>query len=171
MIDKSLIDLKIEEHYVKKGDPSKPTYYIVRPIHRINKGLLGIYLISAGYIYYALSKGYFPVVDVQNYKSGYLPPEKFGKENAWEYYFEQPLRIGLEEAYNGENVILGNLDWISSQSLSLINPALFKNRNHDHLIKYLKLVNRGLLMIKPDIMEEILSVGKRYFPRMIAYSV
>ncbi|MBQ6296943.1 MAG: hypothetical protein IJK81_04535 [Selenomonadaceae bacterium] len=164
MIDKSLIDLKIEEHYVKKGDPSKPTYYIVRPINRLDKGLLGIYLLAAGYIYYALSKGYFPVVDVQNYKSGYLPPEKFGKENAWEYYFEQPLRIGLEEAYNSENVILGDLDW-SRKSLALINRHLFENRNHDDLIKYLRLINSGLLMVKPAIMKEILSMREKLFSK------
>ena len=162
MIDKSLIDLKKEEHYVKKGDPSKPTYYIVRPVNYLGNGLLCIYLISAGYIYYALSKGYFPVVDMQNYENGYLPPEKFGKENAWEYYFEQPLRFGLEEAYNGENVILGDLAW-TPICLPLLSPALFENRNHDHLIKYLKLVNRGLLMIKPDIMEDILSIRETLF--------
>lgn len=162
MIDKSLIDLKREEHYVKKGDPNKPTYYIVRPINHVANGLLCIYLISAGYIHYALSKGYFPVVDMQNYTSGYLPPEKFGKENAWEYYFEQPLRIGLEEAYNGENVVLSDLSW-SPKCLPLLSHALFENRKHDALIKYLKLVNRGLLMIKPDIMEEILSVREMLF--------
>ena len=26
---------------------------------------------------------------------------KVGKENVWEYYFEQPFNIGIEEAYKG----------------------------------------------------------------------
>ncbi len=164
MIDKSLIDLKTEEHYVKKGAPNKPTYYIVRPTIYRGNGLLCLYLISAGYIRYALSKGWLPVVDMQNYQNSYLAPEKFGKENAWEYYFEQPLRIGLEEAYNGENVILGNINW-SSKSLPLLRYSLFENRNNNYLIEYHNLIRKGLLMVKPDIMEEILSVRETLFSK------
>lgn len=95
------------EHYIKRGDPSKPTYYIIRR-KLTDVGLFSNFIVFAGHIRYALTKGWLPVVDMQNYPNAYLAPEKFGKENAWEYYFEQPLRIGLEQAYNGENVILSN---------------------------------------------------------------
>ncbi|MBR0290229.1 MAG: hypothetical protein IJQ82_14740, partial [Selenomonadaceae bacterium] len=100
-----MVDKNSEEHYIKKGDPDKPTNSIIRRLPDTT-GLLARYRMVMGHVRYALSKGWLPVVDMQNYANPYLAPEKLGKENSWEYYFEQPLRIGLEEAYNGENVVL-----------------------------------------------------------------
>lgn len=100
-----MTDTNWDEHYIKRGDPTKPTYYVIRRRYE-GTGLFARYIHYAGHIRRALSKGWLPVVDMQNYPNPYLSPEKFGKENSWEYYFEQPLRIGLEQAYGGENVIL-----------------------------------------------------------------
>ena len=85
-----MTDTDWSEHYIKRGDPTKPTYYIVR--RRLETtGLFARYKIIGEHIRYALSKGWLPVVDMQNYANPYLPPEKLGKENSWEYFFEQPL--------------------------------------------------------------------------------
>ena len=153
MIDKNLIDQNWEEHYVKKGDPSKPTYYIVRRKFTTT-GLCSNFLLFAGHIRYALSKGWFPVVDMQNYVNPYLAPDKFGKENSWEYYFEQPLRIGLEEAYNGENVIL------CSEKISFPNN-IFKDSKS--LTEWKKLVKKDLLKVKPALMKEIFAIREKLF--------
>jgi len=155
LIDKSLIDQNTEEHYVKKGDPNKSTYYIIRP-RWSTAGLFAHFAVFAGHIRYALSKDWFPVVDMQNYPNAYLVPQKLGKENAWEYYFEQPMRIGLEEAYNGENVILGSI-------VEPPRPTLENILDHATLAKWRMLVKKGLLTIKPDIMKEVLSVRERLF--------
>ena len=56
------------EHYIKRGDPSKLTYYIIRQNGKV--GLLSNFI-----------NGWLPVVNMQNYPNPYLPPEKFGKEN------------------------------------------------------------------------------------------
>jgi len=56
LIDKSLIDKNWEEHYVKKGDPNKPTYYIVRR-RWLGTGLFSNFIVFAGHIRYALSQG------------------------------------------------------------------------------------------------------------------
>lgn len=158
MIDKSLIDNNWEEHYVKKGDPSKPTYYIVRR-RWTPPGLFSNFIVFAAHIRYALSQGWLPVVDMQNYPNSCLSPDKFGKENSWEYYFEQPLRIGLEEAYNGENVILckENRGFVPYSNLK------FYDKGSALLEEWRMLVKKGLLQVKPALMEEILAIREKLF--------
>lgn len=141
------------EHYVRKGDPSKPTYYIIR---RKNStvGIFSNFNVFAGHIRYALSNGWLPVIDMQNYTNAILEPEKLGKENAWEYFFEQPLRISLEEAYNGENIILSK----NVKRLPPYKEDSFYDDKNIELAKWRMLIKMGLLKIKPTIREEILAV-------------
>ena len=151
------VDNDWSEHYVKRGDPSKPTYYIIRS-KTSGTGLFWYFSTVAGNIRYALSKGWLPVVDMQNYPNNYLAPEKLGKENAWEYYFEQPLRIGLEEAYSGENVILG----IGSHFKPSPNfSPIFANEKI--LMEWQMLVKLGLIKVKAELMEEILAIRQKLF--------
>ena len=158
MVDKNLINkTNWDEHYVKRGDPNKPTYYIIR--REIQTGLFAIYKIFAEHIRYALSKGWLPIVDMQNYSNAYLMPEKLGKENAWEYYFEQPLRIGLEQAYNGENIILGCVE-VSPQLYETM--ALLENQN-GLLTEWRMLRKFGLLKVKQEIQEESLMIRNKLF--------
>lgn len=51
---------------------------------------------------YALAEGVIPVVDMKNYPSQYHETDKLKKENAWEYYFEQPCGLGLEDIQNSK---------------------------------------------------------------------
>ena len=154
-----MTDTNWSEHYIKRGDPSKPTYYIIRRRWEVT-GLFGRYNHFAGDIRHALFNGWLPVIDMQNYPNPYLAPEKLGKENSWEYYFEQPLRIGLEEAYKGENVIL------SSGIPNEIRPyhvmSFFENQD-DILTEWRMLVKLGLLKVKPALMEEILATRQKLF--------
>lgn len=154
----TLADTDWSEHYVKRGDPKKPTYYIIRRKWETT-GLLGRYNIFAGHIRYALSKGWLPVIDMQNYPNPYLPPEKLGKENSWEYYFEQPLRIGLEQAYAGENVILSSEE-VLPRPFEIM--PFYENRK-GILTEWRMLVKLGLLRIKPEILQDIAAVRKNLF--------
>ncbi len=100
---------------------------------------------------------------MQNYGNPYLPPEKLGKENAWEYFFEQPLRIGLEQAYEGENIIL---------SAEEVQPRLYETMNFlenrdGSLTEWRMLVKMGLLKVKPALMEEISAVQKKLFKKNV----
>ena len=159
MIDPKLIDHNWdEEHYVKRGDPSKPTYYIIRRKWSA-VGLFSNFIVFAGHIRYALSKGWLPVIDMQNYPNANLAPEKLGKENSWEYYFEQPLRIGLEEAYNGENVILCK----EAVMIPPWNNMQYYDPKNVVMAEWRMLVKMGLLKIKPALMNEILEVRKKLF--------
>ena len=58
------------------------------------------------HIGYAIDHGYIPIVDMQNYISQYLEKGKLHKENAWEYYFEQPVGITLQDIENSKNIII-----------------------------------------------------------------
>lgn len=159
MAEEKLIDREDwTEHYVRKGDPSKPTYYIIR--RRISSvGIFSNFIVFAGHIRYALSQGWIPVIDMQNYPNALLEPEKLGKENAWEYFFEQPLRIGLEEAYNGENIILCR----EYRSIIPHTRSSFFDEKNIELAEWRMLVKLGLLKIKPAIMEKILATRAKLF--------
>ena len=156
-----MFDRDPEEHYLKQGNPDKPTYYIIRRLADTT-GLLTRYRMIMGHIRYALSKSWIPVVDMQNYPNPYLEPAKLGQENAWEYYFEQPLRVGLEEAYNAENIVLSDADAVRpypAHSLKLLE------KKNDDLVEWRMLVKLGLLKIKPELMEEILATRDKLFSR------
>ncbi len=160
MIDPNLIDRKNwEEHYIRRGDPTKPTYYIIRRESKTS-GLADRYTRTASHIWYALTKGCLPVVDMQNYPNPYLAPEKLGVENSWEYYFEQPLRIGLEEAYAGENIIL--CDGKDSLPRPSTKMEYYENKD-DVLTEWRMFPKLGLLKIKPAIYEEILATKEKLF--------
>ena len=154
-----MFDSNPKEHYLKRGDPNKPTYYICRRKAETTE-LFALYRIMMGHVRYALSNGWLPVVDMQNYPNLYLPPEKLGKENSWEYFFEQPLRIGLEEAYNGDNIILSNSDYVTPYP---IHSRDFLENKNLILTKWRMLVKLGLLKIKPELMQEILLVKEKLF--------
>ena len=160
MPEEKLIDKEnLEEHYVRKGDPSKPTYYIIR--RKSWPGLFATVTMVIAHIRYAVTNNWIPVVDMQNYPSGYLAPEKFGKENAWEYYFEQPRRIGLEEAYNGENIIL------SAQECPIAQPWGLLYMKEDILSEWRMFVKLGFLKIKSEITEEVMTIRDKLFPPKI----
>ena len=151
-----MIDTNWNEHYIKRGDPSKSTYYIIRRRDPA-VGLFSNFIVFAGHIRYALSNGWLPVVDMQNYPNAYLPPEKLGKENSWEYYFEQPLHIGLKEAYSGENIIL------CGDKMSYPDGMNFLENRDNSLTEWRMLVKFGLLRIKPERVKEVLAVRQKLF--------
>ena len=158
-IDESLIDRKNwEEHYVRKGDPSKPTYYIIRRFSATVR-LFAIFILVAGHIRYALSKNWIPVVDMQNYSNFYLAPEKLGKENSWEYYFEQPLRIGLKEAYSGENIVLSTGQFVPFPQFNGV--AIYESKEYQ--APWRMLVKKGFLRVKKDLQKEIIAIREKLF--------
>lgn len=65
---------------------------------------LGWYILYAlNGIRFAIENGYVPVVDWKNGKLPQYDASKVGKENVWEYFFEQPCNVDLETAYESED--------------------------------------------------------------------
>ena len=125
-------------------------------------GLFAYYVFFAGQICDALKKGYLPVVDMQNYPSIYLDPKLIGKENAWEYYFRQPVGVTLEEAYNGENVLMASAIWRDGEERPGNGNAFFENTN-GVLTEWRMLVKLGLLQVQPKLYEEIINLRNKMF--------
>ena len=82
------------ETSMRKGvDPDR--YFVIR-----RKGDLGLFsyvITTLGQIDWALNHRFVPVVDMMSYPNTYLGTDLVGTKNAWEYFFEQPLGIGLSD--------------------------------------------------------------------------
>ena len=70
-----------------------------------NGGLFALFRYFLGGIAYADRRGMLPVVDMKNTHNVYLSDDEVGHVNAWEYYFEQPSGIPLEEAERSPETI------------------------------------------------------------------
>ena len=61
-------------------------------------GLFSYFLMILGGIAFADRNNLIPVVDMKNYRNNYLYGSEVGQINAWEYYFEQPGNVSLDDA-------------------------------------------------------------------------
>ncbi len=89
-----------------RENPDK-TFYVIRR-RDLYCGLFSLFLTSLVRIDEAVKKGYIPIIDMQNDFNIYLPQDKIGKENAWEYFFNQPLGYTLKDICKSRNVIIGS---------------------------------------------------------------
>lgn len=101
-------DLYWEEHTEKRGkeNPDK-TFYIIRR-RDLYCGLFSLFITNLQRIDDAIKQGYIPVIDMQNDFNIYLSEDKIGIENAWEYYFKQPMGYSLDDIVHSRNVIIGS---------------------------------------------------------------
>lgn len=106
---KSLVNKYIfKQHRIVLGfQNSDKTFFVIRR-KSTNVGLFSYVNAALGWIKYATDRGYIPVVDMQFNKSPYLADDKLYKENAWEYYFEQPCGYSLKDIVHSRNIILGS---------------------------------------------------------------
>ncbi|MCM1251845.1 MAG: hypothetical protein NC321_03420 [Clostridium sp.] len=99
--------LKVQTRFCY-GDKNKDKIFFVISYKEKNVGLYSTIFYMLDYINYAVKRKYIPVIDLSN---SYLPmiqdANKVGKENPWEYYYEQPIKqYTLEEVYQSQNVIV-----------------------------------------------------------------
>jgi hypothetical protein len=124
-------------------NPDK-TFFVIR-LNNPNLGLFAIHNCVLGYLRISDINGYIPVVDLKNYKNGYLENEEIGLINAWEYYFEQTSNFSLDEVYRSKNVIFSS--GISPREASppiMHNLLKFQRKSHYYLNlakKHLKIKN------------------------------
>lgn len=107
-LDRVYTSWKWREKKVSYGEayPEK-TFFVIRRAY-CKVGLFSHVMTNMGLVDYAVSKGYIPIIDMQNGRNTYLEEDKVGKENAWEYYFRQPCGYGLEDIAHAKNVILSS---------------------------------------------------------------
>ena len=135
------------ERQYNNGDlnPQK-TFYVIRSINASSKFYTGVELnLLANYSYvishlmYAIQKGYIPVIDQLNYPVYNQEPFVInGTKNPWEYFWQQPYGITLDEAYKSKNVVLSKRSWYQPG-----NPeySIYAHTNNDSIKKYNALMN------------------------------
>lgn len=82
-------------------------YYIVRRASKV-QGLFSYVFTNLVRIENAVQRGYIPVVDMKNYRNSFQEENQFGKINAWELFFEQPLNVSLDDIASEKNITLGH---------------------------------------------------------------
>jgi hypothetical protein len=94
-------------HEVRKSsgtDMPDKTFYVIG----VDEGWAGLFAIvihQLVHIIYAVERGYIPIVDLQHHYSQYLVLNELFKENAWEYFFEQPAEYSLNDIRSAKNII------------------------------------------------------------------
>ncbi len=57
------------------------------------------------YILKGLDKGFIPVCDLKHFKNQYFKDGRIWRDNVWEYFFEQPCGMTLEDVENSELIV------------------------------------------------------------------
>lgn len=73
-------------------------------------GLFSYVIQVLGFVRYAHKNNMRPVIDLKSFENTYLAKESVGKLNAWDYYFQQPDNITLEEVPLGNSNIFDTTD-------------------------------------------------------------
>ena len=136
------------EHPIKRGLFGKK-YYIIRRNDVV--GLFSLVNTHLGHIKYAIDRGYIPVIDMQNYSNVYLPEEKLGEYNAWDLFFEQPLNVALEDAFDAKRIVLSSGFPIEPRP---DDDCAFFNNVNGRLDEWRTLAHK-YIRVKKSLLEEI----------------
>lgn len=104
----------------------------------IATGGLGWYILyTLCGIRFAVENDYIPVVDWVNCRLPQYPAINVGKENIWEYYFEQPFNIGVGDAYKSKDYCV--IEDVSSLAIiSLLDIEKFVDFFDEDAMKWRK---------------------------------
>ena len=106
-----------------KEDPDK-VYYIIRPSSKA-EGLLSLYFNNGiSGVQWGMEQGYIPYIDYDTENCQYHVERKVnGTNNAWEYYFKQPVSLTMDDLQRKKNVLLSGWKWKNESGLRL-SPEL-----------------------------------------------
>lgn len=122
------------------------TFYVIRSIDDQSRfytgpvhNLLANYFYVLSHLQYAKLRGWVPVVDQLNYpvyNSVTVPVN--GSMNPWEYFWEQPGGVGLDEVYRSRHVVLSRRSWFGQWDMG------YDVRNYfdTHLIEKFHLLSK-----------------------------
>lgn len=97
---------KYRERKTSYGNENVDKKFYVIGYFEFTAGLFSLINAVLKHIVYAKKFGYIPVVDFQNFETQYHDSGTFGKDNMWEYFFEQPMGYSLENISKSKNIIL-----------------------------------------------------------------
>ncbi len=143
-----IIGKAVREFRVNGGKefPDK-TFYIVRRADN-SIGLFSFYVTALAHIKYAIDKGFIPIVDMCNYRNGYLDKKLEGKKNSWEYYFYQPCGYDVNQAYKAKNLILGDMLY---ESMDVPNAEIVFLNNDNGTLDTWREIAKKYAVVRNDI--------------------
>jgi len=146
--------IKWREKKTSYGNENKDKkFFIIRRVSQA-EGHFSMINTFLGHLEKADRKDYIPVVDMQNYYSPIWQAEnRKNKENAWEYFYEQPCGYTLDDIANSKNIVLSH-GFYPNNSPSYNN--IISNKNHidkwnNLYVKYIKLNSRTSMYIEEFI--------------------
>ena len=149
--------------YIEKKhitDRNKDIYYIIRR-KPLWEGFFSNYFYVLSNIIYADQHGWKSVVDMQNYPTLYSEENEYhGILNSWEYYFKQPDRIHIEEAYASGNYVLSKNQYYGDLGV----PVYHINQGHitEEMVRKLYLLQSERIPVHKEILDECSSLYKKY---------
>lgn len=149
---------KWRERKVSWGEdnPDKIFFVVRRATSKV--GLFSLVMTNMGLVEYALDRGYIPVIDMQFNENTYLEKEQVGKENAWEFYFEQPCGYTLKDIAHSKNIILS--DGIITEKN--VFPTDEITRNEEEYAHWRSFFQK-YLRVRTELVEEAHRVQKELF--------
>lgn len=152
---------KYRERKIRPGNlNSEKVFYVIRNVGPA-QGFLNNYIEVLRKIEYAKKKGYIPIVDFKNYFRCVMQSEmEAWKENAWEYYFEQPQKkYSLENIYASQNVILS----IGEDVYGYKGWPKYDSDNS--VLQNYYLIHREYAYFNSNILEEVKKYSQTVFAR------
>lgn len=140
--------IKRDENVISYGNdyPDKTFYVIYRKGPR--EGIFSYVNSFMVWIDYALKQGYVPVIDMMNYRNTYLDDKLIGKENSFEYYFEQPAGYSMQDIQKAKNVIISTGEAAPFRIINEDNEII--EYWHEAFNKYVKLNKNAELIIEKE---------------------
>lgn len=146
-----------EKRYSNGNEYSDKVFYVVR--HASDKvGLFAYVMCAAAKIMYAMENGYIPIVDMQNYANPYLEKGRIGKDNAWEFFYEQPMGYSLNDIKNAKNIIISDAmipENRPTDSMDFINNEDLVKKWQVFFEKYIRINNNLKLKMDAEVLRII----------------
>lgn len=150
--------IKKIENKLKRDIVNSKYLVIKRESKNAPLGLFGYYITNLGWVEYALRKNMIPVIDMQNFQNSFHNEEEVGYVNTWEYFFEQPGKVGVDEALRSGNAryIWKEIpDYQPNESLDFLY--------NEQIVDYFRGISRKYMVIKDDVKKELETEEKKLF--------
>ena len=149
---------KWRERKVSYGEENPDKIFFVIRRANCKAGLFSLVMTNMGMVKYALDRGYIPVIDMQSEQNTYLEEELVGKQNAWEYFFEQPCGYTLKDIQKSKNIILSC--GLVGKSCEFPEDSI--TYDEKQYLKWRKVFDR-YFFVKKEIEEEVAHIKKELF--------
>lgn len=100
---------------------------------------------------YAYNNGYVPLVDMMHYNNQYFKDGRIYKDNVWEYFFEQPGGLALENIPINSEVIISKNVQFPDNSITIFNEDIPINNLASDVVMKKKEIYKKLLKFNGEI--------------------